>query len=314
MDRGSTETYLRSGRVDQKLVQKYPFLMEAYGRRLDLFDVPCNRCLNCRLSKARTWSQRCILESKSWQDNWFVTLTYDDEHIVPVVNEETGEFINGQLVPSDVTEFLKRLREHFRDKYNHIGIRYYMCGEYGDTTYRPHYHLILFNLPIDDLKLYSKSPLGDVYYNSPLLTEKWGKGHVVVGEVTEQSAAYVARYVMKKAKDDTDYDALGLHKEYTRMSTRPGIALPYLVAHLDEIYERDQIYLANGKVVKPSRYFDDKAKEFGIDIEEVKEKRLAVNNFVSNVKVDMVNREFYSYLDDLEKESVKRSKALTRYL
>lgn len=298
------------------MVQRYPFLKEGYfdNGHSSFFDVPCGRCLNCRLSKARTWSQRCILETKSWQDNWFVTLTYEDEFLTPVCDEKSGEFLNATLVPDEVQAFMKRLREFYQRTYGHVGIRFYMAGEYGDTTYRPHYHLIIFNLPLFDLKLYSRSPLGDDYFNSAVLTRLWGKGHVVVGEVTPQSAAYVARYVMKKAKDETDYEALGLHPEYTRMSNRPGIGLPYLVSHIDQIYERDQIYLPNGQVVKPCRYFDDKAEQFGIDVEMVKQRRLELNNLVTNVQVDMVSRDYYGYLEDLEKECSKKSKALARYL
>lgn len=308
MDRGSTETYLTSGRVSQRLVQKYPFLSEAYDRSLDLFDVPCGTCLNCRLTYARTWSQRCLLESKCWDENWFVTLTYDDDHL------RYGE-VWPTLVPPDVVLFLKRLREYCRER-GHIGVRFYMCGEYGDTTCRPHYHLLLFNLPINDLKYYSKSMLGDTYWNSETMTRLWSKGHVVVGEVTEQSAAYVARYVMKKANNNTDYDSLGVHKEYVRMSRNPGIGLFYLVHHLEEIYEKDQIYLPGGKIVKPCRYFDEKAMKLlpDADWDAIKARRQDVANVLANIKVNQVSAEYYGYLDDLEKELEKSSKALTRPL
>lgn len=281
----------------------------------DVFDVPCGRCINCRLAYAKRWSQRCLLETKSWSENWFVTLTYDDDHLSPVIDAKTGEW-NGfaTLVPKDVTDFLKRLREHYRKEFQHLPIRFYMAGEYGDTTMRPHYHLIIFNLPLFDLKLHSRSPLGDCYYNSDLLSKLWGHGHVVVGEVTAQSAAYVARYCQKKVGKEIDYDAVGIHKEYVRMSRNPGIGLPYLQQNAEKIYENDVIYLPNGQMCTPPRYFDDKAEQFGIDIEEIKRKRLEVAAMTENFKVEQVSRNFYDYLDDLEEDCLKRSKILRRNL
>lgn len=284
---------------------------DKYGSPL-VFDIPCGRCINCRLNYAKVWSQRCMLESKSWEHNWFVTLTYDDDHLPVNIDYDTGELLSATLVPSDVRDFLKRLREHFRDKYNHTSLRFYMAGEYGGTTARPHYHIILFNCPLDDLKIYSRSPLGDLYYNSDLINAKWAKGHCVIGEVTPESAAYTARYCQKKATKQVDYDALGIHKEYVNMSRRPGIALPYLEANVGKIYENDQIYLSNGNVVKPSRYFDIKAEQMGVDIEKIKEQRILIGNLMNNEKVDLVSRDYYEHLEDLEEDYKRRSRSLVR--
>ena len=94
---------------------------------------------------------------------------------------------------------MKRLREYYRSEHNHVGIRFFLGAEYGDTTARPHYHILMFNCPIFDLEYYAKSPLGDVYFNSQTFAKLWQKGHVVIGELTSESAAYTARYCQKKA-------------------------------------------------------------------------------------------------------------------
>lgn len=319
ISRSCFDVYQKSGRLHYWTTDKDGTLRpnleyDKYGVA-DIFDVPCGHCINCRLDYAKKWSHRCLLEAKSWSENFFLTLTYDDEFLTPTFDNVTGELLGATLVPKDVTDFLKRLREKYRIEYDHTNIRFYMAGEYGDHTFRPHYHMIAFNLPIFDLKYYSKSPLGDCYYNSDTINSLWGKGHVVIGEVTAQSAAYTARYCQKKAGKEIDYAALGLHKEYTRMSRRPGIGLPYLQEHYESIYANDTIYLPDGKTCTPMRYFDDKAADlFGVDIESIKERRREVAAITTNFKVDEVSREYYSYLDDLEQECVKRSKILRRNL
>lgn len=307
LDRSSFDSYEKSGRLrDIHFAQEHGWVKSRYGDSF-IFDVPCGHCINCRLNYARKWSQRCLLESMLWSENFFVTFTYEDENLVIV-----GDYDLATLIPDDVTKFFKRLREYYRDKYNHTGIRFYMAGEYGDTTFRPHYHVICFNLPIFDLKYYSKSPLGDVYYNSPTLDKLWGKGHVVVGEVTAQSVAYTARYCQKKATKDIDYAELGIKSEYVRMSRNPGIGVKYLEDNVEKIYENDAIYLPNGQIATPCRLFDEKASSLGIDVDSVKNRRILNAVFQSNQRVDMVSKDYYQYMDDLEQEYLKRSRALGR--
>lgn len=118
-------------------------------------------------------------------------MTYDDEYLTYGSDYPT-------LVKRDVVLFLKQLRDYYDRKYKHQGIRFYLAGEYGDTSLRPHYHIIAFNLPCEDLCYYARSPLGDVYYSSDLLNALWGKGYVVVGEATVESMAYTARYCQKR--------------------------------------------------------------------------------------------------------------------
>lgn len=170
--------------------------------------IPCGRCIGCLLERSRQWAVRCVLESKMHpeQSNHFFTLTYDDEHLPE----------DGKLKKRDIQLFIKRLRKAFPES----RIRYLLAGEYGDTTHRPHYHAIVFGLPIPDLELYkSCSPgAGDCLYTSKTIESIWSNGYVVIGDCTFETCAYVSRYVTKKFNDRDCFQLV---------SRRPGIGKPY---------------------------------------------------------------------------------------
>lgn len=229
-----------------------------------LVQIPCGKCIACRLEYSRQWANRCMLELQYHESSYFVTLTYNDEHLPLVANEnENGEITQvATLVKREFQLFLKRLRKRFPDQ----EIRYYMAGEYGDQGHRPHYHAILFGLKLDDLVFYKKSPLGFNYYFSPTLEKLWSdsdgsqKGFVVVADVTWESCAYTARYVMKKQKGfgKEMYEKLGIEPEFCLMSRRPGIGKKYYEDHPD-LYKYDYINISTekgGKKFKPPKYFD----------------------------------------------------------
>lgn len=156
--------------------------------------VPCGQCVGCRLERSRQWAVRCVHESKLHAENCFITLTYDSKKAPPLDVE------NDQKLPSDISLyyrdfqlFMKRLRKRFPEK----KIRFYMCGEYGENFGRPHFHACIFGHNFDDLvhwQTRNKVPL----YRSKTLEELWPYGYSSVGTVTFESAAYVARYIMKK--------------------------------------------------------------------------------------------------------------------
>lgn len=126
--------------------------------------VPCRNCWACNLNDSAQWATRIMLESLDHDHCYFLTLTYDDEHL-PILDhidykyvqdgkeitdeiENDGTWTTGSLYPEDVTKFLKSLKEYYRIEKNITGIRYFYCGEYGETTQRPHYHMILFGAPL----------------------------------------------------------------------------------------------------------------------------------------------------------------------
>lgn len=161
--------------------------------------LPCGRCVGCRLERSKQWSIRINHEASLFERNCFITLTFSPEHLPnpPILDVKIFQ------------DFMKRLRKQYVPKcpydepdlreswFADHGIRFYHCGEYGERTARPHYHAILFNFDPPDKVLW-KVVNGHRYYISKSLEEIWGLGHVVIGEVTFESAAYVARYVMKK--------------------------------------------------------------------------------------------------------------------
>lgn len=155
------------------------------------FELPCGKCIGCRLEYSRQWALRCMDEASLYEKNCFVTLTYAPDKLP----------IGGSLEKREFQLFMKRLRKRYGD-----GIRFYAAGEYGETNGRPHYHVCLFNFRPDDLIHYSTNGRGDKLYISPSMDEVWAKGIVVIGDVTFESAAYVARYVMKKYKGNKSDD------------------------------------------------------------------------------------------------------------
>lgn len=246
--------------------------------------VPCQQCQGCRIDYSRHWADRIVMESLLYPEhtNFFVTLTYDDDHLLSNLTGHSLELlINGQyqtinaatLILEDVQLFLKRLREYYSRTYDHVGIRVYYVGEYGSRTRRPHYHLCLFNLPIQDLQFYSHNFRGDTLYNSPVLETLWGKGYVVIGELSWESAAYTARYVVKKFKgkqSDEFYEAMGhVLPEFSHSSNRPGIGFEYFNRYKEEIYKYDRVQLPSsegrdGSVSVP-RYFDKLLERYQAD-------------------------------------------------
>lgn len=169
----------------------------------------CGQCLPCRINKKRIWTHRILLESTLREDNCFATLTYAPE------NEPAG----GTLRPEDVTKWLKR----FRKEIEPIKIRYFIVGEYGDQTQRPHYHAIIFGYPRCDRGNTSPDRRGYCCPVCERVRRTWQHGHIYLGDVTSESASYVAGYVTKKLTSADDERLQGRHPEYARMSLRPGI-------------------------------------------------------------------------------------------
>ena len=214
--------------------------------------LPCGQCTGCRLDHSFQWGMRCVHESKMHTDNCFLTLTYDDATLPE----------GGTLVRRDPQLFLKRLRKRFGH-----GIRFYGCGEYGDTTRRPHYHFVLFGHDFADKSFYKTTRSGFKLYTSDICRELWPFGHNVIGDVCFDTAAYVARYVVKKVTGDmagshyqvVDADGVvtDLLPEFPMMSRRPGIGLSYFEKFSKEVYAADSVVI-NGYERKPPRYYDGK--------------------------------------------------------
>lgn len=279
----------------------------------DVIKVPCGKCIGCLLDRSRMWADRCMLEMQYHASNLFVTLTYDDVH-VPVSyypDPDTGEALPSlTLCRRDVQLFLKRLRRRTGQK-----IRYFGSGEYGTNTYRPHYHLIMFGLSLDDLTLAGRSGTGYQYYTSALLSDTWQKGFVSVAPATWETAAYTARYVTKKAGrvDPAFYETFNLVPEFSMMSTHPGIGRQYYDDHRDEIYSKGSICISTpkgGKKIYPCAYFD---RLFALDdpdkFDIIKEQRIDYARTRERAKLtrtDLNEDQLNEVLQDYKTASAKK--------
>jgi hypothetical protein len=216
-------------------------------------------------------------EASLWDNNSFVTLTYNDENLPRQGNSTT-------LIKKDFQDFMKRLREPNQelDWTPPTPIRYYHCGEYGDQFGRPHYHAILFNTTFPDLKqIQGKKDLK----TSRILDSIWGKGFTSVGAVTFESASYVAGYVQKKINGEQKQEHYQIvdeetgeyfgqrQQEYSTMSRRPGIAGLWFAKHKNDVYPSDNIHI-RGKEMRPPKYYDRLYEiECPGDMERIKENR-----------------------------------------
>lgn len=208
------------------------------GERLDL---PCGQCIGCRLERSRQWAVRCMHEASLKEDNCFVTLTYDDDHLPK----------NGSLVLSDFQNFMKRLRKSIAPK----RVRFFHCGEYGERFGRPHYHTLLFGHYFEDRAFFSERN-GHRLYTSKALSELWPHGFATFGAVTFESAAYVARYVLKKVTGEkAEEHYKGRVPEYITMSRRPGIGTGWFAKYASDVYPRDSV-VVRGVRTRPPRFYD----------------------------------------------------------
>lgn len=189
-------------------------------------------------------------EASLSDSNCFITLTYSDENLSP----------GGSLDKRAFILFMKRLREAYRG----TRIRFYHCGEYGASTARPHHHCLLFGFDFPDKEPWSVRK-GMPVWRSLSLEKLWTLGNSEIGSVTFESAAYVARYMLKKADamaDDPyrliDEDTGVLEPvipEYTTMSRNKGIGHPWLEKYMTDVYPSDGVVM-RGRLMKPPRYYD----------------------------------------------------------
>lgn len=211
---------------------------------------------------------RCMHEKRLYDMSSFLTLTYDPKKLP----------VDGGLSFDDFQKFMKRVRHLTGD-----GLRFYACGEYGEMSGRPHYHALFLNYDfIDRVRYNANSRSGAPLYTSKTLEKYWTSGLCVIGDVTFDSCAYVARYIMKKAigasnaPDNLVYNpdtGSYLEPEFVTMSTRPGLGKGYYDKYLSEVYRHDSVVI-NGREVRPPRFYDTKfAVEDPVRMDQVKELR-----------------------------------------
>lgn len=178
-----------------------------------LQELPCRKCIECRMQSAREWSARCKLEVLSHSSSYFVTLTYDEKHVPRYADGMLG------IRYKDFQLFMKRLR-----KAVDYPIRYREVDEYGSKTRRPHFHALLFGLRLHDLqylysmingrKMYQDNRGGQPHYNSPWLRKIWRNGNVDIAAVEHGSISYVNDYMLKFELDEWHGDEEDAYNQY----------------------------------------------------------------------------------------------------
>lgn len=229
--------------------------------------VACGKCMECRLSRAHEWALRCMHEAQMHDDNLFVTFTYSDENLP----------VGFSLDYRDFQLFMHRLRKRVPG-----AGRFLMCGEYGDDFGRPHYHAILFGCRFSDRKLYKETDKGPLF-TSEKLTDLWGLGHVTFGDVTLDSAGYVARYTTKKItgpaagaayqwSDPETGEVFDRPPPFLKCSLKPGIGATWFEKFHADVFPCDFMVM-DGKKFSVPRYYTNLYERMDLDAHE-KVKRL----------------------------------------
>lgn len=310
-------------------IQNKNYELEKQGSNWRYQLIPCQHCWACQLKYSAEWASRLTWESNYHEHKYFITLTYDEEHL-PIYEsfkyiDEDGDVTkyendgtwNGTLQPEHVTRFIKSLRKRY-ERQGITGIKYFYCGEYGEETHRPHYHMILFGAPLDINQFYDfhvDSKHKKLHWKSKEVEELWSYGMIDLAEVEWNCCAYVARYCMKKIDQENDarvYAEAGKIKEFIRMSRRPGIGMRYYEENKDKIYENDEVIQktiqGNTSSFKPPKAFDRKFEKDNPEVYRmIKESRQQAAE-----RNRLLKKELTKGISDLEKLQREAEKTITK--
>lgn len=312
--------------------------------------LACGQCVGCRLERSRQWAVRCTHEKQMHDENSYLTLTLDEENNTGTLDHEIFQGFLKRLRqhvvrnlprcsmgkdsaenpaglwaktksnrPESEIEIPTRWKNLARRKakiaVNYI--RYFMCGEYGEKTKRPHYHAIIFGWDPKDKTSWGKTRAGHQLYMSKQLNKIWGKGNVIIGAVTFESTAYVARYIMAKitgqaaanhyTKIDADTGEIIERKpEYTHMSLKPGIGARWLEKYATDAYPEGKV-LARGHKSKTPKYYDKQWKKLQpLQYEDLlfEREKVGIQNAGDNTKERLATKEIVA------KQNVTRLKRI----
>lgn len=280
---------------------------------MDRIQLPCGQCIGCRLLRSVSWALRCTHEMSLHQANCFITLTFDEEHLP---NDRS-------LYKPDFQKFLKRFRKEISPR----RIRYFMCGEYGDDSWRPHYHAIIFGYDFPDKIRVQSKEVGNPYFISTQLSRLWPFGFHVIAEANFDTAAYVARYCTKKITGEkaeshyhrtiTDWDEVtgeitylkevNLQPEYATMSRRPAIGKGWFDKYKSDCYPSDYL-ITDGRKVPIPRYYDKLLeKENEVEIAAVKYRR-KLNAILNKEENSLARLRVREMVKQEQAKSLKRNK------
>jgi len=242
------------------------------GETGDKLELPCGRCIGCKQDRARTWSIRLMHEAQLYDSSLFLTLDYAPEHLPSSLSLEYQDFQG----------FMKRVRKTIRgvnpSPNGKFPVRFFCAGEYGAKFQRPHWHAVLFNFDLKDKQRFHNGT-----YRSSEIERLWGRGNVVIGDLTASSAAYVAGYTMGKVYghraaehyedvlDPATGEITSRRPEFCTMSRRPGIGAWWFRRFGSDLFPHD-FAVQDGKKFKVPRYYWTKFQESSGDpalVEEI---------------------------------------------
>ena len=243
-----------------------------YSKEFAPFQLPCGKCISCRLEYARQTAVRCIHEAQMHEYNCFVTLTFNNENIgsnrldyahfqkfVKDLRNNIFQRLLDEMFPglSQVSQrnLWRGLPKERRDGlYGKVKIGVFGVGEYGTENGRAHWHALIFNWRPKDATLKYISERGDRVYYSKSLEELWGRGIAEFGQVTFESAGYCARYSAKKLTfgHDGEHDK----EPISRRSCRQAIGKSWIEKYWKDVFNHGYIVLPNGKKCGIPRYYE----------------------------------------------------------
>jgi len=230
---------------------------KALVERNPLF-LPCSKCQGCRLQKSKQWALRSLHEFKSVGKGVFLTLTYDEQHVPTNFSVDLHE----------TQRFMRKVRKRLRREHGPgFKVSFLAIGEYGDQMGRPHYHVLLFGFDFPDKTYYRTTSQGDRVYKSEMLSELWPYGLHEIGDITYKSAAYCARYTLKKINgpmaDDyyrrvspIDGNTYNVRPEFMTCSTKPGLGSSWFEKFKGDAFQFGDVVSSDGEVVGRKLYGD----------------------------------------------------------
>lgn len=272
--------------------QADPKLASSFGS----VKVACKQCIGCRLERKRQWAVRIMHEAQMTPIDrgcCFITLTYDDKHLPADRSLNVEHWQN----------FAKKFRRDLGK------FRFYHAGEYGEdpgdgsSDGRPHYHAAVFGHDFrDSRELYKHNKYGDPLFVSPELSEVWGKGFAVIADLTFESAAYIASYVMKKRTGDgqeeepyVNSNGEPIRPPYATMSRNPGIGKGWFEAHKKDL-NKDFITTGTGKRYFVPKYYDGLQDTAFLEEQKRKRKARAMKHAWNNTPERLRVREEIAWL------------------
>lgn len=276
---------------------------EGFFNPLRPLTIACGQCEGCRIQRKLDWSVRIMHEVQiehelTGRDSSFITLTYNKRWIPTDYGLQKGDW----------QRFARKLRKKFG------AFRYFHSGEYGETNLRPHYHAILFGIDFyaDRIPIGTNAN-GDRIYHSPTLQRIWGRGDTQLGSVTQASAAYVAKYTVKKATNERiaelytrrkDGHEWEVQPEYATMSLKPGIGERWWRKYAATDINPTDSTLLNGKEVKTPRYYDKLQERHDLvrrELARIRRSRNALLNRADNTPERLLVKEELARLNALAK-------------